>query len=385
MIGASFPATPAPAATAAAAPEHATATTDAGTSSRADGDAVTANGPSSTSSGKAPNNRDATQVNAATQRDVAAQDRKAGDDASPGDFANLLAANGAVDTTSDTATKPTSTEPDATTEPPAMPTLPDQLLALLSGSWATAAKPASTAPTSAAPNGNASTPTPQLPAATTAGALPLAAAPTTTAAADASGESFAALARLAADALGAASGPADKPGAQTTDASSLPDGLALTTASPIAAPARASVLAPAVALAMPADADAGFDDGFGARIAWMAEQRIGHAEIRLNPEHVGPIDVRVQLDGNRVMAEFHSAHVEVRRAIEASMPQLREMLGQHGLQLGHADVGQRHAQGQPASRGGFADLAGDRDGDDGIARTPVIAPLRSRGLLDEYA
>ena len=383
MIGASFPATQTPAAT-AVAPDHATATTDAGTSSRADGDAVTANGPSSTSSVKGPSGRDAAQVNAATQRDAAAQDRKAGDDASPGDFANLLAANGAVDTTSDTATKPTSTEPDATTEPPATPTLPDQLLALLSGSWATAAKPASTAPTSAAPNGNASTPTPHLPAATAAGALPLA-VPATAAAAAETGESFAALAKLATDAIGATAGSADKPGAQTTDASSLPDGLALTTASPIAAPARASVLAPAVALAMPADPDAGFDDGFGARIAWMAEQRIGHAEIRLNPEHVGPIDVRVQLDGNRVTAEFHSAHMEVRRAIEASMPQLREMLGQHGLQLGHADVGQRHAQGQPASRGGFADLAGDRDGDDGIARTPVIAPLRSRGLLDEYA
>jgi flagellar hook-length control protein FliK len=388
MIGASFPAPPAPAATAAtavAAAEHAAATTDADTASRADGDAATANGPPRSASPKnGPNGRDAARVDAVAQRGATAQDRKTGDDTSPRGFAELLAANGTVDTITDAATKPAATEPDAA-EPPATATLPDQLLALLSGSLAATAKPVTAAPASAAPSGKASTPTLQLPAATTAGALPLAMPATIAATADAGGESFAALAKLAADALVAGSGSTDKPATQAADASSLPDGLALATTTPIAASTRANVVAPAMALAMPADPDVGFDDGFGARIAWMAEQRVGHAEIRLNPEHVGPIDVRVQLDGNRVSAEFHSAHVEVRRAIEASMPQLREMLGQHGLQLGHADVGQRHAQGQAASRGGFVDPAGERDGGDGIAHVPSVAPLRSRGLLDEYA
>jgi flagellar hook-length control protein FliK len=383
MIGTSFQASASPATAAMAAAEPPTAMNDAGTTSRADGDATTANGASRASSGKESAGSDAPAVNASKQRDADAQDRKTGDDASPREFADLLAANGAGDTAADAATKPAASAANAS-EPPATATLPDQLLALLSGAWATPLKPAPTAPASANPAGSPGTPTLQLPVATSAGTLPLALpAATPDVAKDAAGESFAALAKLAADAL-AGSESTDKPGAPTADAPSLPDGLALLATGPVAASARAGVLAPASTLAMPADPEAGFDDGFGTRIAWMAEQRLGHAEIRLNPEHVGPIDVRVQLDGNRVTAEFHSAHAEVRQAIEASMPRLREMLGQHGLQLGHADVGQRHAQGHTPSRNGLAGTARDRDGDDGV-HTRSIAPLRSRGLLDEYA
>ena len=388
MIGTSFQASPSPATTAMAAAEHPATATDTGAAARAEGDAATARGASTCASpGKESTGGDAAPVNASKQRDANAQDRKTGDDAAPREFADLLAANDAVDAATDVAAKPAATAPDTTGPLPATATLPDQLLALLSGTWATPLKPAPTAPASANPAGNPGTPALQLPAATTSKTLPLVLpAITTGVAADAAGESFAALAKLAADALGANSESADKPGTLTADAPSLPDGLALAATGPVAASARAGVFAPAVALAMPADPEAGFDDGFGTRIAWMAEQRLGHAEIRLNPEHVGPIDVRVQLDGNRVTAEFHSAHAEVRQAIEASMPRLREMLGQHGLQLGQADVGQRHSQGQqPFSRSGLAGPAGNRDGDEDIVRMPSIAPLRSRGLLDEYA
>lgn len=382
MIGASLPPGPGPAAV--ATPEQAAASAGAGKPPRTGGDAAAANAPSQGTPQKAPRD-DAAQLDATTQPGATAHDREAGVDAPPRGFAELLAASGTLDANAGAATRePASAAPDASAQS-ATNALPDQLLALLIGDWAPSPRPTPTAPPDAALGGRARGPTPQLQAVATAPALPLAAPPTATA--DAGGEGFAALAKLAADALGAAAGSADRSGAQIADAASLPDGLAPATASPVAAPARtgAPIPAPAAALAMPADPEAGFDAGFGTRIAWMAEQRIGHAEIRLNPEHVGPIDVRVQLDGNRVSAEFHSAHAEVRRAIEASMPQLREMLGQHGLQLGHADVGQRNAQGQPAPHAAVADATGERGRDDDTAGKPSIAPTRTRGLLDEYA
>lgn len=177
-----------------------------------------------------------------------------------------------------------------------------------------------------------------------------------------------------------------KPG---IDTSTTPPPFGNLTAAAAVSPASmpASVLPSVAALALPGDLDAGFDDGFGTRVAWMAEQRIGYAQIRLNPEHVGPIDVRVQLDGNRVSAEFHSAHADVRHAIEASMPRLREMLGQHGLQLGQADVGQRHS-GHTHAR---AAQHGTDNSDPGATPETTRASaastglLRSRSLLDEYA
>lgn len=138
-------------------------------------------------------------------------------------------------------------------------------------------------------------------------------------------------------------------------------------------------------LAFPANPDAGFDDAFGARIGWLAEQRIGHAEIRLNPETLGTIDVRLQIDGTRVSAEFQSANADVRHALENSVGRLRDLLGQHGLQLAHSDVGQ--GRGDDAGDGRRDGAAtGGGDGLHGDARTgPGPAQLRTRGLLDEYA
>ncbi|WP_165493913.1 flagellar hook-length control protein FliK [Pseudoxanthomonas winnipegensis] len=148
----------------------------------------------------------------------------------------------------------------------------------------------------------------------------------------------------------------------------------------------------ATPMSMPAQLDEGFDDSFGTRIAWMAEQKLGHAEIRLNPEHAGPIDVRIQLDGTQVNAAFHSANADVRQALEASLPRLRDLLGQQGLQLGNADIGQRQQSGQQQDQGAAPRSQGQSFGSDafGNGRATAqasVAPVvvRSRGLLDEYA
>ncbi|SKA21726.1 flagellar hook-length control protein FliK [Novilysobacter spongiicola] len=133
-------------------------------------------------------------------------------------------------------------------------------------------------------------------------------------------------------------------------------------------------------VALPADPDAGFDEGFGARIGWLAEQRIGRAEIRVSPDHAGPIDVRLQMDGSRVSAEFSSANADVRQALEASMGRLRDQLAQHGLELAQADVGSGGRQ------PGQAQAAEGLVLEDGAAETAIsVAPLVRRGLLDEYA
>lgn len=158
----------------------------------------------------------------------------------------------------------------------------------------------------------------------------------------------------------------------------LASGPAATTR-PVTAPAAAGMLA------MPTDPDAGFDDSFGARIGWMAEQRIGRAELRISPENMGTIDVRLQMDGTRVSAEFQSPHAEVRQALEQSVGRLRDMLGQSGLQLANANVG--HGGGGNDGRPAAAENTGGAGvTDDGFVEMPAPAtPVRSRGLLDEYA
>ncbi len=129
-----------------------------------------------------------------------------------------------------------------------------------------------------------------------------------------------------------------------------------------------------------------FDDAIGARMNWLADQKIGHAHIKITPNDMGPVEVRLQLDGDKVNASFTSAHAEVRQALEQSLPRLRDMLGQHGFQLGQADVGQQHQNpGNARAGSGFA-AEGNAGGDE--LGAPVAMPaslLRQRGLLDAYA
>jgi len=84
-----------------------------------------------------------------------------------------------------------------------------------------------------------------------------------------------------------------------------------------------------------------------------------------------------------------------RQAIEASLPQLRDMFSAAGLNLGNAQV-QADAGGGAWSSGGSAGggagtQGGDpRGGNGGVAAQPLAAatsvPLRiSRGLLDTFA
>jgi len=130
----------------------------------------------------------------------------------------------------------------------------------------------------------------------------------------------------------------------------------------------------------------GFDEAISARVGWLAEQKIGHAHIRISPEDMGTIDVRLQMDGDKVHASFSSPHVEVRHALESTLPRLRELLGEQGFQLAHADVGQQQQGDSGQSpRGGSFPASGD--GDPGTAEVTLSSAqlIRQRGLLDVHA
>lgn len=148
------------------------------------------------------------------------------------------------------------------------------------------------------------------------------------------------------------------------------------------------VAVPPPVLQQPADPAAGYDDRFSSHVTWLAGQRIGQADIRVVPEHLGTIDIRLQMDGNDVRAEFHSNQPEVRQALEASLPRLREMLGQQGLQLAHAGVGQGQNQASGQRQQGDGATAGQTG--EPLAPLDAESPLppdfrRARGLLDVYA
>jgi flagellar hook-length control protein FliK len=88
----------------------------------------------------------------------------------------------------------------------------------------------------------------------------------------------------------------------------------------------------------------------GERIVWMNSRAIPSAEIRLNPPHMGPISVRVDVADDQATVVFTAQHSAVRETLEASIPKLREMMGSQHLNLVEANVFQGPASDQGRSQ-----------------------------------
>ncbi len=121
------------------------------------------------------------------------------------------------------------------------------------------------------------------------------------------------------------------------------------------------------------------------------------AELHLNPAELGPIHVKISLEGKDAQVDFAAAAVETRQAIEASMSQLTTAFQEAGLTLTGGDVSAQTSQqgfqqgfgpsdGQGRQDGGSR-LGAALNGDDIVlAGRSVAAPRPGRaGGLDLYA
>ncbi|MEW5771743.1 MAG: flagellar hook-length control protein FliK [Pseudomonadota bacterium] len=97
-----------------------------------------------------------------------------------------------------------------------------------------------------------------------------------------------------------------------------------------------------------------FAQELGERVVWLAGRNGHMAEIALNPSHLGPVEVRLSLSGGEAGVQFFSPHQQVRDALEAALPKLREMLADSGVTLGQTQVREEAF----AGREGFARGAG---------------------------
>ena len=117
----------------------------------------------------------------------------------------------------------------------------------------------------------------------------------------------------------------------------------------------------AAAAAVPADKLAGrvgtpaWDQQLGQKVVWMAAGGDQSATLTLNPPDLGPLQVVLTVTNDQADAAFMSAQPEVRQALEAAMPRLREMMSEAGIAFGSATVSagtpEQQNQGERAASG----------------------------------
>ena len=127
---------------------------------------------------------------------------------------------------------------------------------------------------------------------------------------------------------------------------------------------------------------AAWADEIGSRLTMMADQGKQTASLRLSPEHLGPLEIRIAIRDDQASVWFGAAHADTRAAIEHALPRLRELFESQGMSL--ADAGVHHeAPREHAAPDGqsSASTASSRDEE---PLTPALLKLQL-GLIDAYA
>jgi len=136
-----------------------------------------------------------------------------------------------------------------------------------------------------------------------------------------------------------------------------------------------------------------WEDAFSQKVVFLTNAHQQTAELTLNPRDLGPLQVVLQVADNHAHALFVSQHAQVREAVEAALPKLRDALEAGGLGLGSASVSDGFARqnGQQDARSGNGGNGRGRGGigggssDDAVISTSTVGVRRQVGLVDTFA
>ena len=85
----------------------------------------------------------------------------------------------------------------------------------------------------------------------------------------------------------------------------------------------------------------GWAQDVGHKLTFMLNQDMQQAQLQMNPRHLGPLEVRINMGHDQqVNVSFIAHNSAARDAIDGAMPRLRDMLGQQGLGLSDFNVSQ---------------------------------------------
>ncbi len=134
----------------------------------------------------------------------------------------------------------------------------------------------------------------------------------------------------------------------------------------------------------------GWDNALGQKVLWMVSQQQQVAELSLNPPDLGPLQVVLSINGDQASAMFVSQQADVRQALEAALPRLKEMMADSGINLSNTTVSSDSPQQQREFERQGRSGARYGDGGGGVGGQGIdigAAHIRSggNGLVDTFA
>lgn len=136
-----------------------------------------------------------------------------------------------------------------------------------------------------------------------------------------------------------------------------------------------------------------FANALGEQVRVMVSRGVGKAVIRLDPPHLGSLEIRMRTEGEHTKVQFIAQTPAAREALEQALPRLRELFSDQGQKI-EASVSERDERNgqQQAGNQGEGEAQAPADPKYRLADTEAESEegrdndttLRS-GLLDAYA
>lgn len=132
-----------------------------------------------------------------------------------------------------------------------------------------------------------------------------------------------------------------------------------------------------------------FRAALGVQVSVLARDGVQHAQLNLNPAEMGPISVRIALDGTQAQVDFGADSATTRQVIESGLPELAAALRDAGLTLSGGGVSQ-HSRGRPQGEGSEPGRPGSARSDGKAAQADAVTVRRTgwrmpQGAVDTYA
>lgn len=128
------------------------------------------------------------------------------------------------------------------------------------------------------------------------------------------------------------------------------------------------------------------------RVSSMLSINNKEAEIRLDPPEMGSMQIRIRSDAEQAQINFVVQNQQAKEALEQSMPRLREMLAQQGLELGESTIsygqsgGENPEQSDSGSQAGLANNESvNGENDEQANSASQSSRQQSSSSIDYYA
>ncbi|MEI5638198.1 MULTISPECIES: flagellar hook-length control protein FliK [unclassified Pseudoalteromonas] len=125
------------------------------------------------------------------------------------------------------------------------------------------------------------------------------------------------------------------------------------------------------------------------RVGMMLNLNNKQAEIRLDPPELGALQIRIKSDAEQAQVNFVVQNQQAKEMLEQSLPRLREMLAEQGIELGESHISHGQSEGQEGQSDGQGQYGSGQQGSDDEQAMASGAQQRqqrnSDSAIDYYA